>query len=399
MKTAIVLFEVPESHLNGEYVGNIKDAFLSGGVGVDRIEILSVTDDIGFKRAVDYFKDTFDNLVVVNNSELTFNFKQIICDANETVLAENDDGVRFLEAVSKAHSKNYSQDNAVIPIDATLIPNISGAFQGFLLEKDGFTVVGLPQDFAQLKVAADKYILPYFEKKFEISRTRLTLKYFGDRSALEQALNEAREVGGETFTYYVTEKYGDYTVDLLLSDKIKQAEVVRFVVGKLKDNIYADYHCTLGETLFNLLKIRGLKLATAESFTGGRVVASVIANSGASECVHEGIVCYSNQSKAERLGIDLNDIVKDRAVSSMTAYRMASGLLRGGKCDLAISTTGVAGPNPDGDVPVGTAFVGIGMRDGVHTYRLNLSGSREEITERAKNTALFLAIKKIKNMR
>ena len=78
---------------------------------------------------------------------------------------------------------------------------------------------------------------------------------------------------------------------------------------------------------------------------------------------------------------------------------MAVGLLKTGKCDLAISTTGIAGPKSDNTAkPVGLCYIGIGMKDGVHTYKYNLSGNREEITETAKNTALFLAIKKLKNL-
>jgi nicotinamide-nucleotide amidase len=157
---------------------------------------------------------------------------------------------------------------------------------------------------------------------------------------------------------------------------------------------------SLSERLFDLLKLKKIKIATAESFTAGRVVASIISNSGASEFVHEGVVCYSNDSKAIRMNIEKSDLMKEGAVSSMTAYRMAAGLLKQGKVDLAISTTGVAGPFGDGSqAPVGLCYIGIGMMDGVHTYKLNLTGSREEITEKAKNTALFLAIKKLKSLR
>ena len=87
------------------------------------------------------------------------------------------------------------------------------------------------------------------------------------------------------------------------------------------------------------------------------------------------------------------------AVSSTVAYQMAAGLLKSGRCDVAIATTGIAGPNSDGtDKPVGLGYIAVGMKDGVHTYRYNFSGSREEIMETAKNTALFLAIKKLKNV-
>ena len=77
---------------------------------------------------------------------------------------------------------------------------------------------------------------------------------------------------------------------------------------------------------------------------------------------------------------------------------MAVGLLKEG-CDLAIATTGIAGPKSDDTKkPVGLCYIAIGTREGVHTYKFNLSGTREQITERAKNTAMFLAIKRIKKI-
>jgi nicotinamide-nucleotide amidase len=137
----------------------------------------------------------------------------------------------------------------------------------------------------------------------------------------------------------------------------------------------------------------------AESFTGGRVVAEIIKNSGASSFVDEGVVSYSNESKKARLNVKEEDLKKHGAVSSMVAYEMAAGLLKGGRCDLAIATTGIAGPRSDDTAkPVGLNYIAVGMKDGVHTYRYLLKGSREEITETAKNTALFLAIKKLKSI-
>ena len=399
MKTVLIAFHNPETPIDGEYISSVVDTFLSGGVPVTRTEILSVTDDLAFRRSLETYKDTADNLIVINNDQINFSLKQIIADIMDTALVENDNALKFLEAVSKCDNVSYDISNAMLPIDSTIIPNILGPFQGFMLEREGFTVVLLPQQLRQFKVAVDRYLLKYFEEKFEITRKRLVLKYFGDKKLLEEVLFEALSVGDKPFKYNITEKFGDITLTLLIDDMERGNQIIRFIVEKLKDNIYAEEDASLGERLFDLLRIKKLRLATAESFTGGRVVSSVIANSGASSIVHEGIVCYSNESKSARLGIPLSEIAKDGAVSSMTAYKMASGLLREGRCDVAISTTGVAGPNPDGDKPVGLAYIGIGMMDGIHTYKLTLNGNREEITERAKNTALFLAIKKIKNMR
>ena len=125
----------------------------------------------------------------------------------------------------------------------------------------------------------------------------------------------------------------------------------------------------------------------------------VMSLSGASEFLTEGLVTYSNESKINRLGVEERAILTQGAVSSTVAYQMAAGLLKGGKCDVAVATTGIAGPNSDGTgKPVGLGYVAVGMKDGVHTYRYNFSGSRGEIMETAKNTALFLTIKKLKNV-
>ncbi|MBP5467247.1 MAG: CinA family protein, partial [Clostridia bacterium] len=126
---------------------------------------------------------------------------------------------------------------------------------------------------------------------------------------------------------------------------------------------------------------------------------SILKYSGASSYVFEGIVCYSEESKMDRLSVKEEDLKTVGAVSTNVAYTMAKELLLKGRCDIAISTTGLAGPNGDGsNVPVGTGYIGIGMRDGVHVYKRRFSGTREEITETAKNTALFLAIKKLKKL-
>ena len=243
--------------------------------------------------------------------------------------------------------------------------------------------------------------MPYLENKLGIKKTRLTLKYFGNLESLENTLKEAENIGEDGFSWITSQRYGDTTIDLLFSYETSEdvkRDVVRYIVSNHKDGIYAEYDVSLGERLFDLLELRGMKMSTAESFTCGRVAVEVIKNSGASKIFNEGIVSYSNESKMKRLGVSKDDLSKQGAVSAIVAYQMAVGLLKEG-CDIAISTTGIAGPKSDDTLkPVGLCYIAVGMKDGVHTYRYNLSGTREEITETAKNTALFLAIKKLKNL-
>ena len=401
MKTAVVFFRTVENSFDGEYYGKVVSAFKNGGIEVDTVDILSRTDDHAFRLRWDEFKDTVDNLIIVGGDGLSFDLREHIAEKLDTALAENEHARVFLDAVSKNDGVDYADTYALMPLEATVIPNIKGAYQGFIVDSGEFTVVCLPEEYEQLKLMCDKYVLPYLENKFGITNNRLTLKYFGDVTALDNVLTRA-ETLYQGLKCNISQKNGDFSVDVLfdqVDDATSRAQVIRYMVGELKDEIYAEFDTSLGERLFDLLKLRGVRLSVAESFTGGRVVSEVIKNPGASAFVNEGIVCYSNESKMKRLGVEKTDLFKHGAVSSVVAYQMAAGLLRGGACDIAIATTGIAGPKSDDTKkPVGLCYIAVGMKNGVHTYKLNLSGTREEITETAKNTALFLAIKKLKNM-
>ncbi len=401
MKTALIFFRSVERDFDGNYYENVVDSFRNGGIEITTVEILARNDERTFRRRVDEFKDTVDNLIIIDGEDREFDLKEIIAEKFDTVLVENESARIFLDAVSKNDGVEYSVQYAMLPLESTVIPNIKGAYQGFILDTSDLTVAVLPEETESLKPMCDKYLIPYLEKKHGIENNRLILKYFGDIIALDDCLCEAEKIY-QGLNCNITKKNGDVTIDLLFSgcenDSVRQ-DAVRFIVGKLKDNIYAEFDTTLGERLFDVLSLKKVKVAVAESFTGGRVVSDIIKNPGASSYVTEGCVTYSNESKIKRLGVNQADLEKHGAVSSIVAYQMAAGLLRNGNCDIAVSTTGIAGPKSDDTKkPVGLCYIGVGMKDGVHTYKLNLSGNREEITETAKNTALFLTIKKLKNL-
>ncbi len=401
MKSALIFFRNLKTDFDGDYFTNVLSAFSSGGLTIDTIEILSHTDDLGFKRRLVEFKEMFDNLIIVGGDTVGFNLKDIIAESFDTPLVENENARSFLDAVSKVNAIDYPEDFALLPIEGVVIPNIYGGFQGFILDSNEITLSVLPFDYKEVKTMSDKYVLPYLENKLGIKKTRLTLKYFGDKVKLKQTLSRAEVLCEQGFYYNIFEKFGDITIDLFFdydTPEETKKQVVRYIVSTLKDNIYAEYDTSLSQRLFDILTLRKLKISTAESFTGGRVVSEIIKNAGASACVNEGVVSYSNQSKISRLNVKTEDIKSQGAVSAVVAYQMAVGLLKEG-CDIAVSTTGIAGPQSDDtDKPVGLCYIAVGMKDGVHTYRYKLSGSREEITETATNTALFLAIKKLKSI-
>ena len=401
MKSALVIFRNLKTEFDGDYFTNVVGAFSSGGLTIDTVEILSHTDDLGFKRRLSEFKDMFDNLIIIGGDTVGFNLKSIIAQSFDTPLLENENARNFLDAVSKVNAIDYPEDFALLPLEAVVIPNIYGGFQGFILDSNEITLSVLPSDYKEVKTMSDKYVLPYLENKLGIKKTRLTLKYFGDIKRLKQVMSRAEVLCEQGFYHSIFERNGDITIDLFFDYETLEEtkkQVVRYIVSELKENIYAEYDISLSQRLFDILRLKKLKLSTAESFTGGRVISEIIKNSGASACINEGVVSYSNQSKIKRLGVKEEDLKSQGAVSAVVAYQMAVALLKEG-CDIAVSTTGIAGPQSDDtDKPVGLCYIAIGMKDGVHTYRYKLSGTREEITETATNTALFLAIKKLKTI-
>ena len=401
MKTALIFFRQSSDLVNAQYMVDTVNLLQGSGVIADTVIMLDCCDDLRFKRTFADFKETFDNLIIFGGELVNFNVQEIICESTDTVLAENERAKGFVDAVRNIGVKDCQADYAMLPVEATLVPNVLGGFQGFILDTEDFSVVMLPSCFSQLKPMCEKYVLPYFENKYNLKRIRLTFKYFGEDKALYKTLSDAEDAFENKFLVDVSEKYGDFTVNLSFSQESESVskDVIRFIVSELKDNIYAEFDTTLSERLFDILRLKHLKLSVAESFTAGRIVSSIISNSGASSYVHEGIVAYSNESKYSRLNVVNADLKRDGAVSSVVAYQMAAGLIKTGDCDVAISTTGIAGPKSDDTKkPVGLCYIGVGMKDGVHTYKYNLTGTREEITETAKNTALFLAIKKLKNI-
>lgn len=136
-----------------------------------------------------------------------------------------------------------------------------------------------------------------------------------------------------------------------------------------------------------------LTLATAESLTGGAVVSALVDVPGASACVAGGAACYSYGAKARVLGVDAELLERDGAVTARVAEEMARGALALYGADLAVSTTGVAGPGPDErQVAAGTVFLALARADAedVRVLSLHLDGDRATVRRASVHAALTL---------
>lgn len=135
---------------------------------------------------------------------------------------------------------------------------------------------------------------------------------------------------------------------------------------------------------------RGWMIATAESLTAGGVVARLVDVPGASVAVAGGAACYSYDAKHRVLGVDPEELERTGAVTAGVAEAMARGALVLYDADIAVSTTGVAGPGADErGVPEGTVWIGVACRGrGASSRRFDLPGDRARVRSAAVEAAL-----------
>ena len=151
--------------------------------------------------------------------------------------------------------------------------------------------------------------------------------------------------------------------------------------------------------IIELLRLKNLTLASAESCTGGLISKMITDVAGCSDVFEGGVVSYSNDVKMKLLGVKPETLEKHGAVSYETAKEMALGVRQACMADVGISTTGIAGPTGGtAEKPVGTVYIGISFGDICESELLSINPeySREKIRNVAAQKILELLYKKIK---
>ncbi len=236
--------------------------------------------------------------------------------------------------------------------------------------------------------------IPAVESRRGNRYSRICIRTVGvPANLLRTTVKKAGETAEGKLIIRASVSFGNGRIEIIYdknTPKMLADEVVRVLADGLRYYVYSMEDEGIEKRLVDALKLRRMRISTAESFTGGGVGAAIVSVPGASAVFYEGLNTYDNGSKEERLGVSAFTLKQKGAVSDQTAYEMAAGLIRHGKCDIAIATTGYAGPSAEG-CPAGLCYIAIGTKANVRVYRPQLSGSREEITKTAIQLALFFA--------
>lgn len=160
---------------------------------------------------------------------------------------------------------------------------------------------------------------------------------------------------------------------------------------------------TLHEDVVAELARRGKKLATAESCTGGLISERITRVSGSSAVFDCGVCSYANAIKSKVLGVEEETLAVLGAVSEEVAIQMAEGVKKLSGADIAVSTTGIAGPTGGTeDKPVGLVYMGICTSEAAYAVKLmlggtnNITNSRDYIRKKASDAALFAVLSELK---
>jgi nicotinamide-nucleotide amidase len=302
-----------------------------------------------------------------------------------------------------------NEKQAMMPKGATVFPNDRGTAPGLAVEQGGKTAILLPGPPREMTAMFEKQARPFLEgrsgKRF-VSRA-VHLFGIGESSAENMLPQRLKDMANPTVAPYAKE--GEVRLRVTASAASEaEAEalldpVVNEICGIFRHYVYGVDVGSLQNALVQELARHGKTLAVAESCTGGLIASRITEIPGASKAFGYGFCTYANEAKIELLGVKPATLEKFGAVSRETALEMALGARMVSGADIAISVTGVAGP--DGgteEKPVGLVWVGVSTTNGDSAHELRLSrgyaGDRGIIRNMAAMNAMHFALKAIQNL-
>jgi nicotinamide-nucleotide amidase len=277
---------------------------------------------------------------------------------------------------------------------AVALANPRGTAPGQRIELEGRLLVLLPGPPGEMKPLFERHVLPELRAQGRVVRRRvLKIAAMAESQVDEIAAPLYRSVENPRTT--ILGAPGQIELHLVgvgTSDE-EAEERIESLAGRLREQlpgrIFSEDGRELPKVVAGLLLERGLRVAVAESCTGGLLSARLTEVPGASGFLDRSFVTYSNRAKIEELGVDTELIERVGAVSEDVAAAMAAGARRESGVQVGVAITGIAGP--DGgtdDKPVGLVFVAVDGVAGVQVRRVRFPGGRERVRFQATQVAL-----------
>lgn len=370
-------------------VGDQKEDILSAlKIANSRSKFVVVTGGLG---------PTNDDLTRAVASE--YFQKELIFDKKE------EDKIKKIFTKRKRKYSSLNKKQAFFPQGSSIIHNHLGTASGFSISNDStkfYFLPGVPQEFKSMITNTFLKDLSKTQKKHKLYSYSKTLKIFGlTESEVAKKIDKI-----STKKTYIGFRPYNFEIHLRLiskSNKLAEAKKYNLATEKkvrksLGDLIFTDKDITLAENVVHLVLKKKIKIAVAESCSGGLLSSMITDVPGSSKCFEFGLVTYSNKSKEENLNVKNKTLIDYGAVSKNVVLEMANNIKSKSKADISIAISGIAGPGGGTkEKPVGTVFIGLSSINGTNVVKYSLSGNRKSIKLRTCLIALDTIRKELIN--
>ena len=395
--TEILLGQIPNS--NAQWIGERLAA-----IGVDVLYQQAVGDNVDrIADAISLAASRADVVIVTGGLGPTQDdvTRESLAKAAGVELERRPELEQAIRDTFARASREMPESNLVqadVPAGARPIQAERGTAPGVVLDLDGTRVYALPGVPAEMREMMERTVLPELESLAGpatiVSRTIRCVGIAESRVA--EMLDDLFHGSTNPTVAYLA---GGGEVRVRLTAKAASVEeagallapLAREVAERIGEFVTSTSDEELEEVIGRLLRAAGKTIACAESLTGGALSARLARAPGASDYLLGSAVSYSIEAKRTILGVSQETIDGPGVVSRECAAEMAAGARRLFGADVALSTTGAAGPEPHDGAPPGTVWVAIDTRDVVHQRRIRAPGDREMVVRWSEQAALDLA--------
>ncbi|MEM8509038.1 MAG: competence/damage-inducible protein A [Bacteroidota bacterium] len=337
--------------------------------------------------------------------------KHVLCEFLNDELIKDEEVLAHIEYLFQRYIStpisDLNRQQALVPSRAHILHNKYGTAPGLWMEKNGSSFVSLPGVPFEMRSLITDQVLPKiiarYERPYIVHKTIMT--YGWGESAIANKIEAWEDDLPKAVKLAYLPSLG--RVRLRLSAKGNDKDYLQNLVNTEAKKLYP----LIGEIIFGeeedesieagvgkLLTQKGMTLATAESFTGGKIAELITAIPGASKYFKGTVVSYATETKIQLLGVAPELIEKHSVVSEAVAIAMARNVRRIVGTDFAVATTGNAGPTK-GDSPeeVGTVFIAVSSPERTFAQKFVMGNHRERIVRKGVNKAFELLQKEIVN--
>jgi len=334
------------------------------------------------------------------NDDIT---KQTLAKFFDSKLIFDESVIRNIEQLFSSRPNfvinELTRAQAMVPENCTVIQNVVGTAPVTWFEKEEKVIVSMPGVPYEMKQAMSAEIIPRLQNHFNtpsILYRTVQVYGYGESALAMKIANWETELPKNISLAYLPD-YGVVKLRLsgisddLLALEFSMNQQIEELNQLLGEAIIALEDIAIENLIGNMLKLKGMMVATAESCTGGNIAHRFTSIPGSSDFFKGSVVAYSNEVKTTVLQVLPEDLIKYGAVSQVVVEQMAISVRELLKSDVAIATSGIAGPTGGTfEKPVGTVWIAVCSRDKTISREFHFGALREQNIHRATQAALLM---------